>query len=102
MMPGRTLSSMNILDGEHRYDENQLAAARRLAPFLVASFVVDNYIHGKSTSRKAGSADEDRVALGVGKTALAEFPNLAFIDWRTAKANVSISLGTGNFALAMR
>jgi len=38
-MLGRTLGSMNILDGEHRYNESHLAAARGLVAFLVAPFI---------------------------------------------------------------
>ena len=40
MMLGRTLGSMNILDGEHRYDVGHLAAVCSLAPFLVTPFIV--------------------------------------------------------------
>jgi hypothetical protein len=37
----------------------------------------------------AGSADEDRIALGVEEGAGGEFANLSFIDWRITLRTVA-------------
>jgi hypothetical protein len=50
MMLGRTLGSMNILDGEYRYNEGHLAAVCSVAAFLVAPFLVGRKASDRSSS----------------------------------------------------